>query len=233
MEDELDQIAAGEREYAKTLGDFYTPFLKEVKKKDKEVGKLTDLGPAPKEFPCPICGSPMVYKLSRQGKFMSCSRFPDCTGARTELGEILSNEPQKSIGKYPETGEDVYVLSGRFGPYVQVGEMPAKGKGKGKSKAPKPKRASVPKEKNPEEVTIDDALHYLSLPRTLGEHPDTKKEIIANVGRFGPYIAHNIEPKPDYRSLKKDDVYTISLERALEILKEEKKKRGFARKKAE
>jgi DNA topoisomerase I len=229
MEDELDQIANGEREYEKTLKDFYTPFVKEVKQKDKTVGKLTDLGPVAKEFPCPVCGSDMVYKLSRNGKFMSCSRFPDCTGARTEAGEVLSNEPAKPIGTYPENDEPIYILNGRFGPYVQVGGDPS---GKVKKGAAKPKRASIPKEKNPEEVSLEDALHYLALPRTLGTHPDTGEEITANVGRFGPYIAHNIKPKPDYRSLKTDDVYAISLERALEILKEPKKVRGWARKKA-
>ena len=225
MEDELDDIAQGKREYAKTLKDFYTPFQKEVKKKDKEAGKLTDLGPAPAEFTCPICGSPMVFKLSRQGKFMSCARFPECTGARTETGEVLDNEPSKPIGTYPETGEPIYILNGRFGPYVQVGETPT---GKGKTKKPKPRRASIPKDKDPESVTLQDALTYLSLPRVLGNHPETGEPISANIGRFGPYIVH----QKDFRSLKNDDVYTIELPRALEILKEEKKRRGFARKKA-
>ncbi len=226
MEDELDQIASGEREYVKTLKDFYTPFQKEVKKKDKEAGKITDLGSAPKEFPCPICGKDMVYKLSRQGKFMSCSTFPECTGARTETGEILSNEPQDPIGIYPETQEKIYVMNGRFGPYVQVGEMK-------KGSKTKPKRASIPKEKDPANVSLEEALKYLSLPRTLGTHPETGESITANVGRFGPYIAHNTKPKPDFRSLKQDDVYEVTHERALEILKEEKKRRGFARKKKE
>ncbi len=228
MEDELDDIASGTREYAKTLKDFYTPFLKEVKVRDKIAGKITDLGPAPAEFTCPICGSPMVFKLSRQGKFMSCSRFPDCLGARTETGEVISNEPPKPIGTFPENGEPIFILNGRFGPYVQVGETPT---GKGSKSKNKPKRASIPKEKLPEDVTLADALHYLALPRLLGTHPDTGETIVANTGRFGPYIAHNTKPKPDYRSLKVDDVYTIELPRALEILKEEKKRRGFAKKK--
>ncbi len=226
MEDELDEIADGKREYAKTLKDFYGPFLKEVKKKDKEAGKITDLGPAPEEFLCPICGSPMVFKLSRQGKFMSCKRFPDCLGARTETGEVISNEPSKPIGTHPDSGENIYVLSGRFGPYVQLGEMP---EGKGKTKKPKPKRASIPKEKDPATVTVEEAAHYLSLPRVLGNHPETNEPISANIGRFGPYIVH----QKDFRSLKKDDVYEIELPRALEIFKEEKKRRGFARKKKE
>lgn len=229
MEDELDEIAEGKREYAKTLKDFYTPFLKEVKIKDKEAGKITDLGPAPKEFVCPVCGKPMVFKLSRQGKFMSCSNFPECMGARTEVGEVISNEPPKPLGVYPENGEPIFVLNGRFGPYVQVGETPT---GKGSKSKNKPRRSSVPKEKLPEDVTLEDALHYLSLPRELGLHPETNEKIIANVGRFGPYIAHNTKPKPDFRSLKTDDVYKIELPRALEILKEEKKRRGFTKKAA-
>jgi DNA topoisomerase-1 len=221
MEDELDDIANGTREYVKTLSDFYTPFLKEVKAKDKEAGKITDLGPAPKEFVCPVCGSPMVFKLSKQGKFMSCSRFPDCIGARTEVGEVISNEPAKPVGVHPDTGEPIYILNGRFGPYVQQGDMPAKG-----SKAAKPRRASIPKEKDPASVTLEDALVYLSLPRVLGKHPDTGEDITASIGRFGPFIVH----QKDFRSLKTDDVYTIELPRALEIFKEEKKKRGFAKK---
>jgi DNA topoisomerase-1 len=159
---------------------------------------------------------------------MSCSRFPECTGARTEAGEVISNEPAKPIGTYPENGEPIFVLNGRFGPYVQVGETPT---GKGSKSTNKPKRASIPKDKEPESVTLEDALQYLSLPRTLGTHPESGETITANVGRFGPYIAHNTKPKPDFRSLKTDDVYKIGLPRALEILKEEKKRRGFAKKK--
>jgi len=223
MEDELDEIANGKREYAKTLSDFYTPFIKEVKIKDKATGKITDLGPAPAEFPCPVCGAGMVYKLSKQGKFMSCSRFPDCIGARTEAGEVLSNEPAKPIGNHPESGEPIYVLNGRFGPYVQLGGDPS---GKVKKGGPKPKRASVPKEKDPAAVTLEEATKYLALPRELGKHPDTGEMITASIGRFGPFVVH----QKDFRSLKVDSPYDITLERALEIFKEEKKKRGFAKK---
>ena len=84
----------------------------------------------------------------------------------------------------------------------------------------------MPKGVDPSKVTLDEALKYLSLPRELGTHPGTGKMITASVGRFGPYIVH----ESDFRSLKKDDVYSINLERSLEILKEEKKTRGFKRK---
>lgn len=154
---------------------------------------------------------------------MSCSRFPECTGARTQDGRVV--EPEKPLGTYPETGEPIFVLEGRFGPYVQVGDP----KEKRAKKAAKPRRASIPKEKNPNEITLEEALHYLSLPRTLGKHPETGEEIVANIGRFGPYIVH----QKDFRSLKEDDVYTIPLERALAILREPKKVRrgGFKKKK--
>src|SRR3989344_5285445 len=193
MEDKLDDIANGEREYVKTLSD--------------------------SEFPCPKCGAAMVVKLGKNGKFLSCSTYPDCDGARMIDGsEIKASEP---IGFHPETGEAIYLLSGKFGPYVQQGEMPELPKGRSKAalEARKnivmPKRASVPKGKKVSEVTFDDALHYLVLPRTLGAHAETGLEIVANIGRFGPYLAYNGE----FRSLKKgDDPYTITLERAVEIL---------------
>jgi DNA topoisomerase I len=228
MEDELDDIAAGKREYEPTLREFYGPFLKEVKEKDKS-DKITTLGDAPKDLKCPKCGSGMIIKLGRGGKFLSCDTFPECKGARTIDGAEI--EEAKPIGNDPETGLPILVLDGRFGPYVQLGtEAPKKEKGKKKEKL---RRASIPKEKDPHTVTIEDALKYLSLPRTLGMNPETGKEIQANIGRFGPYIVED----GDFRSLKdpSDNPYDISLDRALAILKEPKKVgRGrFAKKKKE
>ena len=111
-------------------------------------------------------------------------------------------------------------MDGRFGPYIQLGVKDEKNK--------KPRRSSIPKDKNPNEVTLEEALKYLSLPRELGPYPETGETISANVGRFGPYIVH----QKDFRSLKEDDVYTITLERAIEILKEPKKvgRRGWKKK---
>lgn len=225
MEDKLDLIAEGKEEYVKTLKEFYKPFLTEVKSKDK-MDKVTNLGDADPKFKCPVCGKPMIIKLSRGGKFLSCSTYPDCDGALTMDGQEIKKEAP--IGIDPETGLPIFVMIGRFGPYVQVGER-VKGKAKKKSseKAIKPRMASIPKDKDLSAVTLDDALKYLSLPKVLGNHPDTGDSITANVGRFGPYIVH----QKDFRSLKTDDVYKIDLPRALEILKEEKKKRGFVKKK--
>jgi DNA topoisomerase-1 len=214
MENELDEIATGTREYEKTLRNFYTPFSKDVAKKAKDAKKITNLGEAPKEFPCPKCGAPMVMKLARTGVFMSCSRFPECDGARMHNGTEVT-DPEE-IGFHPDTHEPIFVLDGPYGPYVQLGLKDKKNK--------KPKRASIPKDTDPATVTLADALRYLALPRTLGTHPESGKDIMANIGRFGPYIGHD----GDFRSLKTDDPHTIELPRALEILKEPKKRRGFA-----
>ncbi len=217
MEDKLDDIANGDREYAKTLSEFYKPFKKAVDAKEN-IEKITNLGVGPKEFPCPLCGSDMVIKLGKSGKFLSCNTYPTCLGARLIDGsEVKEDEP---LGVHPDTGEEIYLLNGRFGPYVQIGKTPEKIKGK---KQPNPKRASIPKEKKLSEVTLEDAVHYLILPRELGMHPESGEPVIANTGRFGPYIGH----AGDFRSLKGVDTpYEITFERALTILKEPKKMRS-------
>ena len=223
MEDKLDDIAVGTREYEKTLRDFYTPFKKDVKAKEK-LEKATTLGDVPAEFTCPVCSGKMVWKLGRAGKFMSCAKFPDCTGALTAEGQEI--KPDKPIGVYPPTGENVYLLNGRFGFYVQVGQL-EKGKKLPKD-APKPRRASVPRSYDIAKLTLEDALKFLSLPRVLGAHPVTGKEVSANIGRFGPYIVHD----GNFRSIKPpDDAYTIELPRALDLLAQEKKSRGLSRRK--
>ncbi len=131
-----------------------------------------------------------------------------------EIIEIQKHGPVP-IGHDPDTGDPVFCLTGRYGPYVQLGEKT--------DEVPKPRRATLPKEVVPKEVTLEIALKLLSLPRILGRHPETGNDVVANNGRFGPYVVHD----GDFRSLKAtDDVYSVSLERALEILAEPKKGRG-------
>lgn len=229
MENELDEIADGSREYAKTLKDFYTPFTKDVATKE-DIPKLTTLGKAPEEFPCPVCSAPMNMKLSRSGVFMSCSRFPDCDGARTEKGEVLGAE--ESIGDHPDLKKPIFIRNGRFGPYVEMVLEPAQQTttktGKPKKIKAVTKRASIPKEIDADTITLEEAVRLLILPRELGEHPETGHMISAGTGQYGPFVVHD----GDFRSLKsyaKDgetlDPYTISFERALEIIKEPKKGR--------
>jgi len=126
MEDELDEIAGGKREYEKTLKDFYGPFRKAVASKAK-IPKITSMGDAPAEFPCPLCGGPMEYKLSRTGRFMSCKRFPECLGARKEDGSIIA--PPKELGEAcPQCGEKeggkLIEREGRFGRFIACSRYP-------------------------------------------------------------------------------------------------------------
>ncbi len=214
MENKLDLIADGTTTYEKVLSDFYAPFIQDVKTKST-TAKITNMGQSD-EFKCPLCGSAMDIKLARGGKFLSCSRFPECLGALTIDGvEIKADE---AIGTDPTTQLPIFVKNGRFGPFVQLGEKSTKLK--------KPRMASIPKEVNPSEVTVEQALLYLSLPRTLGVNPGNGKEVIANKGRFGPYVGCD----GDFRSLKTVDVYNVTLEEALELLNTPKKPRGFAKK---
>jgi len=225
MEDQLDDIAEGNRKYKKVLGDFYKPFSKAVASKE-DIEKLTNLGPGPKEFKCPKCKKDMVIKLGRAGKFLSCGTFPECDGARMIDGtEVKDDEP---IGKHPETGEDIFILTGRFGPYIQLGVNPiTKDPETGKTiplkkRGPKPRRAAIPEDMKPEDVTLEEATRFLLLPRELGEHPKTAEPVIANSGKFGPYIVH----AGDYRSLKgKDNPYDITYKRAMKLLSEPKQGR--------
>jgi DNA topoisomerase-1 len=242
MENHLDSIADGDEEYEKVLSDFYVPFKKSVEAKE-DIPKITNLGKAPKEFKCPKCGSSMMYKLGRTGKFMSCSTYPDCDGALTVDGKELGNE--KPIGQHPETGENIYLLEGRFGPYVQLGEsveipkatkfpkghkktpeekeMVKKEKEaiKAAKELPQPRRASLGNNIKPEDLTLEQAVHLLILPRELGIHPESGEPVIANIGRFGPYVGHGRE----FRSIKKTsglDPYTITFDQAIKLLAEPK-----------
>jgi len=131
-----------------------------------------------------------------------------------ELIEMSRRGPVP-IGTHPDNGESIYCLVGRYGAYLQQGEVT--------EETPKPRRASLPKGMGPKTIEMDMAVKLLSLPRDLGMHPETGKVLQSNNGKFGPYIMHDGE----FRSLKKeDDVYTVTLERGLEILAMPKFGRG-------
>jgi len=133
-----------------------------------------------------------------------------------KLKELIkaSEDGPNSIGKDPETGMDIYVLTGRYGPYVQLGLKDDDNK--------KPKRVSLLKGMKPEDVDLSTALKLLSLPRSLGEHPETGKEIKAGVGRYGPFVVHDGK----FASLtKEDNVLEIERDRALELLELSEKRK--------
>lgn len=225
MEQALDDIALGKNTYLKTLSNFYTIFKNAVDAKEN-IPKLTNLGPAAKEFTCPKCGKGMVYKLGRTGKFMSCETYPDCDGARTFDGHIIDEDKPKWTD--PKTKEPIFLLDGPYGPYVQLGKNPPKVvKGmtkeeKAEIKAfPKPRRASLIPGMGIGTLTQEEALKLLELPRNLGTDPKTGEDVVANIGRFGPYVGLGKE----FRSIKKTsgfDPYTITLEQALKLLNEPK-----------
>jgi len=123
MENKLDEIASGERTYKKTLSDFYTPFQKEVKSKDK-IEKITNLGKAPDDLRCPICGGDMIIKLGKSGKFYSCEKYPECNGARTLEGKAL--EGPKDTGELcPKCGKaNLVTREGKFGMFTACSRFP-------------------------------------------------------------------------------------------------------------
>ncbi|HEY4493795.1 MAG TPA: type I DNA topoisomerase [Candidatus Paceibacterota bacterium] len=129
MEEDLDEIALGNKEYVKVLSSFYKPFSKEIKEKDKKIGKITNLGEADKKWLCPICSGPMIIKLGRSGKFMSCAKFPDCAGARTIEGEEMKG-PVETGEKCPDCGEMPVDKKGKGGLPAQAGGMLVERSGK-------------------------------------------------------------------------------------------------------
>ncbi len=122
MENDLDEIANGQREYVKTLKDFYDPFTKDVKSKEN-IEKITNLGDAPEEFKCPECGGSMVIKLAKNGKFMSCAKFPDCKGARTIEGKELEG-PKETGEDCPNCGNPLVERDGKFGRFISCSNYP-------------------------------------------------------------------------------------------------------------
>src|SRR3989338_2469772 len=135
MEEDLDDIALGKKEYVKTLSTFYKPFLKDVKEKDKTIGKITNMGDVEDIWKCPTCNGPMVWKLSKNGKFMSCAKFPDCAGARTNSGEEMKG-PVETGEKCPLCGDlpvsktakleggKLVERQGRFGTFIACSRYP-------------------------------------------------------------------------------------------------------------
>lgn len=227
MEQTLDDIAAGEVDWLPYLTQFYSGdqgLETQVKERDSNIDPkeartihLDDLG--------------TKIRISRTGAYIESENgnvnlprdLPPADLHPAQV-ETLLKGPNK-LGSHPETGEPIYVKLGPYGHYIQLGDKTEEN--------PKPKNVSVPPKVKPEEVTMEMALGLLTLPRTLGVHPETGRKIQASLGRFGPYIVHDLgkdedgKPKKDYRSIKApDDVVTITLERALELFAEPKAVRG-------
>jgi DNA topoisomerase-1 len=234
LEEQLDRVSNNEIDWRKVLQDFWVDFIGAVTDiKDLRVTEVLDALNdllAPHIFPpredggdprqCPSCGvGKLSLKLGRFGAFIGCSNYPDCRFTRqmTPGGDALGESGVKVLGTDPVSNLEVTLRSGRFGPYVQLGE-PVDGE--------KPKRAGLPKGAELDSVDLDFALGLLSLPREVGRHPETGEPIMAGVGRFGPYVQH----EKTYANLEEgDEVLTIGLNRAVTLIAEKKLKPGRGR----
>jgi DNA topoisomerase-1 len=236
LEEQLDKVSNNELNWKKVLQDFWIDFIGAVNEiKDLRITQVLDalnelLGahifPARADGgdvrQCPTCGTgKLSLKVGRFGAFIGCSNYPECTYTRQMTPGAAGQQTTKVLGTDPETGLDVTLRGGRFGTYLQLGEQAKAEKRPKGSKGPKPpppekpKRASLPKGVQPEDIDLDKALALLSLPREVGISPEDGEQILAGVGRFGPYVKHG----KVYASLEEgDDVLTVGLNRAMHLI---------------
>jgi DNA topoisomerase-1 len=206
MEDELDEISAGKRDWIPVLDEFWGGFSQLVTEKQNIARK--DVTQELLDEACPKCGKPLATRLGKRGRFIGCTGYPDCDYTRSLTGDADAGEMRRQLGVHPDTGQAVWLLRGPYGYYVQLGEVEEGAK-------TKPKRISWPKDLPLEQAGLDSALKLLALPRELGAHPETGKKVIVNIGRFGPYIGHDGK----FKSIpKSDSIFDIGLERAVELL---------------
>lgn len=239
LEESLDKISAGDLSWKEVLRRFWQDFHAAIEgTKELRVADVLDAIDrllAPHIFParpdgtdpraCPSCGGGRLsLKLGKFGAFIGCSNYPDCRYTRqlqasgadgdgdgAENG--LAQDGVKVLGEDPETGQPITLRSGRFGPYVQLGE------------GDKPKRSSLPKGWDAATLDLERALALLNLPRAVGTHPETGKPIQAGIGRFGPFVVH----EGTYGNLSNvEEVFTVGINRAVAVLAE-KASRGKGR----
>jgi DNA topoisomerase-1 len=210
LEDELDDISNGKEEWLPVLERFWKDFSAQLEEKESVSRK--DVTQEQMDEVCPKCGlHKLTIRLGRRGRFIGCAGYPECDYTRNVEGSDGASAPEKrEIGVDPKTHKLIQLLFGPFGPYLQLGEMEGE---------KKPKRVSVPKNILPENVTLEIALRLIALPRDLGPHPEDAKKVHANIGRFGPYVSHDGQ----FKSIPKaENVFDITLERAVALLKEPK-----------
>ncbi|UWQ29607.1 type I DNA topoisomerase [Leisingera sp. M523] len=232
LEEELDDVSAGNGDYKELLGKFWRDFSAAISETSElritEVLDVLDDALAPQLYPpredgtdprvCPKCGAGQLHlKTSRTGGFVGCGNYPECTYTRPIAGEGADGD-ERLLGMEGE--DEIHLKAGRFGPYVQRGEATPENK--------KPPRASLPKGWSKDDMDLAKALTLLSLPRQIGDHPEGGV-IASNFGRFGPYLMHQLpeEEKPVYANLKDpNDVFEIGMNRAVELLAEKRANPG-------
>ena len=199
LEEQLDEISAGDENYKDVLRAFWRDFFPKtqeiMERQPSEVMASIDEFLEPMLFPpkedgsdpraCPACDNGrLALRGGKFGPFIACSNYPECKftrefGNRSGDADAAAGEYPKELGAHPGSGEAVSIRSGRFGLFVQEGEEK------------KPPRASIPKDIDPDSVDLDMAVRLLSLPRIVGQHPETGKDIEAAIGRYGPYLRHD------------------------------------------
>ncbi|WP_068303290.1 type I DNA topoisomerase [Pararhodobacter sp. CCB-MM2] len=224
MEEQLDDISAGSRDYKEVLNNFWRDFSAALAETSDlritEVLEKIDDVLAPHLYPpredgsdprtCPTCGKGRLnLKTARSGgAFIGCNNYPECRYTRPLSGDEGDAElagDGKLLGH--DNGDPIRLKTGRFGPYVQRGEATEDN--------PKPPRSSLPKGWAPDEIDLEKALQLLALPRLIGQHPEDGEAVEAGIGRFGPYVKHN----RTYANLPEvDEVFTIGMNRAVELI---------------
>jgi DNA topoisomerase-1 len=229
LEEQLDLIADREINWREVLRDFWRDFIAAIDEtKDLKMSAVIDALDsllAPHLFPpradggdprqCSNCGNGRLsLKLSKFGAFIGCSNYPECRYTRplSVPADGSADIGTKVLGQDPELGLEVTLRSGRFGPYLQLGEA---------VNGEKPRRAGLPKGTAPDQIDLQRALALLSLPREVGRHPEDSEPIRAGIGRFGPYVQHG----KTYANLESpEDVFTIGLNRAVTLIAEKRAK---------
>jgi DNA topoisomerase-1 len=229
LEEQLDLIADREIDWREVLRDFWRDFIVAIDgTKDLKISAVIDALDsmlAPHLFPpradggdprqCPSCASGRLsLKLSKFGAFIGCTNYPECryTRALSVPADGSADIGTKVLGTDPESGLEVTLRSGRFGPYLQLGEA---------VNGEKPRRAGLPKGTSPDEIDLQRALALLSLPREVGRHPEDGEPIRAGIGRFGPYVQHG----KTYANLDSpEEVFTVGLNRAVSLIAEKRAK---------
>ena len=233
LEEQLDDVSAGERDWKEVLSRFWRDFSAALAEtSDLRISEVLDkidevLEPhlfPPKEDgsnprTCPNCGTGRLsLKTARSGgAFIGCSNYPECRFTRplAAPGEGEEGAAERLLGH--DQGDEIHLKNGRFGPYVQRGEPT--------EDQPKPPRASLPKGWSPEDIDLEKALMLLSLPREIGPHPEDGEPVEAGIGRYGPFVKHGRV----YANLPEvDEVFTVGMNRAVELLAQ-KASRGAGR----
>ncbi|HSG09812.1 MAG TPA: type I DNA topoisomerase [Longimicrobiales bacterium] len=203
MEGELDRVEEGEVDWREPLASFYPGFRERVDAGGANSDEIIREILAAEGESCDKCGRPMLVRWNRFGRFLGCSGYPECQSTRSLDGPAPEGEV---LGRHPEHARDVLLKVGPYGPYVEL-SAPSEGE--------KPHRVSLPKGKTPGDVDLDYAVRLLSLPRTVGVDASTKEEVVAGIGRFGPFVRRG----KVFASLKNDEeLWSVTLDDAVGLI---------------